>query len=183
MDALLVQTTELTRFLKLAEKEKNEKTIDLTKAIGELKAQIEVKDKQITNLENTLDRKSTYPSLRALVEVKKLCLDMVGTQKPLSHDELISFVTGAIDTHLEKLDIQSVEFPAGTPLEKIPGEQVEPATRHEITDDATKHNHVAKSLQPCYFVERDSKRIVIAKAVVVLYRFNPPVKTPETPNS
>jgi hypothetical protein len=187
MDTLLAQTIELTRQLKLSEKAKTEATVDLGKAISELKAQISTKDEQISKLENTLDRKSTYPSLRALLEVKKLCLDMIGTQKPLPHDELIAFVTGAIDGQLEKLDIQSVEFPVGTPLEKIPGDQVESVARHESTDDPAKHNQVARLLQPCYFFERDSKRIIIAKALVVLYRLNPPVKnpetTPQTPNS
>ena len=187
MDTLLAQTIELTRQLKLSEKAKTDAGVDLGKAISELKAQIATKDDQIAKLENTLDRKSTYPSLRALLELKKLCLDMIGTQKPLPHDELIAFVTGAIDSQLEKLDIQCAEFPTGTPLDKIPGEQVEVAPRHESTDDPTKHNQVAKLLQPCYFFERDSKRIVIAKALVVLYRLNPPAATttppPETPNS
>ena len=30
-----------------------------------------------------------FPSLRALIDVRKLCLDMIGTQKPLAHDDLI----------------------------------------------------------------------------------------------
>jgi hypothetical protein len=187
MDTLLAQTIELTRQLKLSEKAKTDAGVDLGKAVSELKAQIATKDDQIAKLENTLDRKSTYPSLRALLELKKLCLDMIGTQKPLPHDELIAFVTGAIDSQLEKLDIQYAEFPTGTPLDKIPGEQVEVAPRYESTDDPAKHNQVAKLLQPCYFFERDSKRIIIAKALVVLYRLNPPSATttppPETPNS
>ena len=187
MDTLLAQTIELTRQLKLSEKAKTDAGVDLGKAISELKAQIATKDDQIAKLENTLDRKSTYPSLRALLELKKLCLDMIGTQKPLPHDELIAFVTGAIDSQLEKLDIQCAEFPTGTPLDKIPGEQVEVAPRHESTEDPAKHNQVAKLLQPCYFFERDSKRIIIAKALVVLYRLSPPSATttppPETPNS
>lgn len=182
MDTLLAQTIELTRQLKLSEKAKTDAGVDLGKAISELKAQIATKDDQIAKLENTLDRKSTYPSLRALLELKKLCLDMIGTQKPLPHDELIAFVTGAIDSQLEKLDIQCAEFPTGTPLDKIPGEQVEVAPRHESTEDPAKHNQVAKLLQPCYFFERDSKRIIIAKALVVLYRFIPP-STPSTESS
>jgi hypothetical protein len=149
-------------------------TVELNKAVSELKSQITIKDEQISKLESLLERKSTYPSLRALIEVKKLCLDMVGTQKPLAHDELITFVAGAVDSQLDKLDVQFFEFTEGTPLDRIPGEQVELAPRHESTEDQTKHNQVARLLRPCYYLERDSKRIVIAKALVVLYRFTPP---------
>jgi len=180
MDTLLAQTVELTHLLKLSEKAKTEATLELAKATNELKAQIGVKDAQLAKLENLLDRKSTYPSLLALIEIKKLCLDMVGTQKPLAHDELIAFVAGAVDNQLEKLDIQSAEFATGTPLDKIPGEQVEVAPRHEATEDPARSNQVARLLRPCYYLERDSKRIVIAKALVVLYRLNPssPTTTP-----
>ena len=187
MDSLLAQTVELTRQLKLSEKAKTDATIELNKAVGELKSQLLVKDEQIAKLEGTLDLKSTYPSLRALVEIKKLCTDMIGTQKPLAHDDLIAFVTGAIDGQLEKLDVLAIEYPAGTPLEKIPGDQVENSARHEATDDPDKHNRVARLVRPCYYFERDSKRIIIAKAVVVLYRLTPPSKpldtAPQTPNA
>jgi len=187
MDTLLAQTIELTRQLKLSEKAKTDATIELNKAVGELKSQLLVKDEQIAKLEGTLDLKSTYPSLRALVEIKKLCTDMIGTQKPLAHDDLIAFVTGAIDGQLEKLDVLATEYPAGTPLEKIPGDQVENSARHEATDDPDKHNRVARLVRPCYYLERDSKRIIIAKAVVVLYRLTPPSKpldtAPQTPNA
>ena len=182
MDNLLAQTVELTRQLKLSEKAKTDATVDLSKAITELKSQIGVKDDQISKLENMLDRKSTYPSLRALIEIKKLCLDMVGTQKPLAHDDLIAFVAGAVDNQLEKLDIQSAEFAVGTPLDKIPGEQIEVAPRYEATEDQAKNNHVACLLRPCYYLERDSKRIIIAKALVVLYRFQAP-STPSAPST
>lgn len=187
MDTLLAQTIELTRQLKLSEKAKTDATIELNKAVGELKSQLLVKDEQIAKLEGTLDLKSTYPSLRALVEIKKLCTDMIGTQKPLAHDDLIAFVTGAIDGQLEKLDVLAIEYPAGTPLEKIPGDQVENSVRHEATDDPDKHNRVARLVRPCYYLERDSKRIIIAKAVVVLYRLTPPSNpldtAPQTPNA
>lgn len=187
MDTLLAQTIELTRQLKLSEKAKTDATIELNKAVGELKSQLLVKDEQIAKLEGTLDLKSTYPSLRALVEIKKLCTDMIGTQKPLAHDDLIAFVTGAIDGQLEKLDVLAIEYPVGTPLEKIPGDQVENSARHEATDDPDKHNRVARLVRPCYYLERDSKRIIIAKAVVVLYRLTPPSKpldtAPQTPNA
>lgn len=174
MDTLVAQTIELTHLLKLSEKVKSEATTDLSKAVNELKSQIGLKDAQITKLENLLDRKSTYPSLHALIEIKKLCLDMIGNQKPLAHDDLIAFVAGAVDSQLEKLDVQSADFPVGTPLDKIPGEQVENSPCHEVTDDQARHNQVARLLRPCYYLERDSKRIVIAKAVVVLYRFCAP---------
>lgn len=184
MDTLLAQTIELTHLLKLSEKAKTEATTDLSKAVNELKSQISLKDTQIAKLENLLDRKSTYPSLHALIEIKKLCLDMIGTQKPLAHDDLIAFVAGAVDSQLEKLDVQSADFPVGTPLDKIPGEQVENSPRHEATDDQARHNQVARLLRPCYYLERDSKRIVIAKAVVVLYRFSAPAaSSPETSQS
>jgi hypothetical protein len=183
MDALLKQTEELNRTVKLAEKAKTDAQVELHKASGELTRQLGLKDEQINKLEALLDRKSTFPSLRALIDVKKLCLDMLNTQKDVSRDELVSFMTAEIDSQLANLEVHVVEFPAGTPLEKIPGEQVETDRRHEICDDPAKHNQVARMLRPCYYLERDSKRIVVAKALVVLYRFNTPSNTPEAPST
>ena len=187
MDTLLAQTHELTRQLKLSEKAKTDATVELHKATAELKSQIDTKDAQITKLENLLDRKSTFPSLRALTEVKKLCLDMIGTQKPLGHDELIAWVAGAIDNQLANLDVQMIDFAAGTLLDNIPGEQVDTAPRHESTEDPTKNNRVARQLRPCYYLERDSKRIIVAKGMVVLFKYtpatNPPESSPSNPTS
>jgi len=180
MDAMLAQTTELTRQLKLSEKAKTEATIALSQATESLAKQLEHKDAELVKLGALLDQKSSYPSLRALIEVKKLCQDMLGTQKPLSHDDLIKFVAEDINYKLAGLDVQSIEFAPGTPLEKIPGEQVENSARFEPTHDAAQVNQVARLLRPCYYIERDSKRIIVAKASVVLYRLTPVTPTPNS---
>jgi hypothetical protein len=187
MDALLRQTEELTRSFKLAEKAKMDAQVELNKATTELTRQLGLKDDQIAKLDAQLDRKSTFPSLRALIEVKKLCLDMLNTQKEIPREQLVNFVTAEIDSQLANLEVQLVEFPVGTPLEKIPGDQVETDRRQELTDDQTKNNQVARLLRPCYFLERDTKRIVVAKALVILYRYNAPssapAATPSTPTA
>jgi hypothetical protein len=185
MDNLLTQTVELTRLLKLAEKGKTDAQVELNKATTELTRQLNIKDEQISKLDSQLDRKASFPSLRALIDVKKLCLDMLNTQKEVPREEMIKFVTAEIDSQLANLEVQLIEFPVGTPLEKIPGEQVEVDRRHEPTDDPSKANQVARLTRPCYYLERDSKRIIIAKAVVVLHRYiqpsPPPEATPSTP--
>jgi hypothetical protein len=183
MDALLKQTEELNRTVKLAEKAKTDAQVELNRATGELTRQLGLKDDQINKLEAMLDRKSTFPSLRALIDVKKLCLDMLNTQKEVSRDEMVSFMTAEIDSQLANLEVQVVDFPAGTPLEKIPGEQVETDRRHELCDDPSKNNQVARMLRPCYYLERDSKRIVVAKALVILYRYNAPSPASEAPST
>lgn len=183
MDALLKQTEELNRAVKLSEKAKMEAQNELSKATTELKSQLGLKDEQIAKLDALLDRKSTFPSLRALIDVKKLCFDMLNTQKEVSREELVSFMTAEIDSQLANLEVQVIEFPAGTPLEKIPGEQVETDRRQELCDDPAKNNLVARMLRPCYYLERDSKRIVVAKALVVLYRYQAPSPTPEAPST
>jgi len=179
MDALLKQTEELNRTVKLAEKAKMDAQVALASATTELTRQLGLKDDQITKLDAQLDRKSTFPSLRALIEVKKLCLDMLNTQKEISLEEMVNFVTADIDSRLANLEVQVTEFAVGTPLEKITGDQVETDRRHEVTDDPAKNNQVARLLRPCYYLERDSKRIIVAKALVILYRYNPPSPTPE----
>ena len=183
MDALLKQTEELNRSVKLAEKAKMDAQVELNKATTELTRQLSLKDEQIAKMDAQLDRKSTFPSLRALIEVKKLCLDMLNTQKEVSREELVNFVTAEIDSQLANLEVQVAEFAVGTPLEKIPGDQVETDRRHEPTDDPAKNNHVARLLRPCYFLERDSKRIIVAKALVLLYRYNAAAPAAEAPVS
>lgn len=184
MDALLKQTEELNRTVKLAEKAKMDAQVALASSTSELTRQLGLKDDQITKMDAQLDRKSTFPSLRALIEVKKLCLDMLNTQKEVSREEMVNFVTADIDNRLANLEVQVTEFAVGTPLEKITGDQVETDRRHEVTDDPAKNNQVARLLRPCYYLERDSKRIIVAKALVILYRYNPPSPTPEaTPST
>lgn len=180
MDALLKQTEELNRAIKLSEKAKMDAQNDLSKATTELKNQLDLKDEQIAKLDALLDRKSTFPSLRALIDVKKLCLDMLNTQKEVSREEMVNFVTAEIDSQLANLEIQVAEFAVGTPLEKIPGEQVETDRRREPTDDPAKNNQVARLLRPCYYLERDSKRIVVAKALVILYHYAAASQTSES---
>jgi hypothetical protein len=180
MDTLLAQNAEYLRQVKLAEKEKSDAIIDSRKAIQALEDQLKARNNQIAEIEALLDRKSMFPSLRALIDVRKLCLDMIGTQKPLAHDDLIKFVTDDIDNQLRNLDIQTASFPEGTPLEKIPGELVEVSQRHEPTEDPVRNNQVFKMTRPCYFFERDSKRNIVAKASVTLYRYTPPAPAPST---
>lgn len=180
MDTLLAQNAEYLRQVKLAEKEKSDSIIDSRKAIQALEEQLKARNNQIAEIEALLDRKSMFPSLRALIDVRKLCLDMIGTQKPLAHDDLIQFVTDEIDSQLLNLDIQTASFPEGTPLEKIPGELVEVSQRHEPTEDPAKNNQVFKMTRPCYYFERDSKRNIVAKASVTLYRYTPPASAPST---
>jgi hypothetical protein len=178
MDAMIAQNNEYLRQVKLAEKEKSDAIIDSRKAIQVFEEQLKAKNTQIAEIEALLDRKSMFPSLRALIDVRKLCLDMIGTQKPLAHDDLIKFVTDEIDNQLLNLDIQTVSFPEGTPLEKIPGELVEVSQRHELTEDPARNNQVFKMTRPCYYFERDSKRNIVAKASVTLYRYTPPASEP-----
>ena len=179
MDSVLAQTIELTRLLKLAEKGKTDAQVELNKATAELTRQLALKDEQVAKLDAQLDRKASFPSLRALIEVKKLCLDMLNTQKEVSREEMVSFVTAEIDSQLSNLEVQIAEFATGTPLEKIPGEQIEIDRRHEITQDPAKNNQVARLVRPCYFFERDSKRIIIAKALVILHRYILPSTPPD----
>ena len=169
MTALINQAKELTRLFKLAEKSKTDLTTSYNTSTNTLNAEIERKNTQIEQLESVIS-----PSLRALIEVRKLCQDMLSTQKPMEHDALVNFITGKIDDKLFELDIKTEEFTPGTPLEKIPGERVEFSPKHEITDELSKVNHVAKLLRPCYYFERDSKRIIIAKAIIILYQLSEP---------
>ncbi len=180
MDAMIAQNNEYLRQVKLAEKEKNDATIESRKAVQALEEQLRARNAQIAEIDALLDRKSMIPGLKALIEVRKLCIDMLGTQKPLAHDDLIRFVTDDIDSKLQDLDIRTIEYPEGTPLEKIPGEQIEVSQRHEPTEDPARHNQVFKMTRPCYYFERDSKRNIVAKASITLYRYVPsrPASTP-----
>jgi hypothetical protein len=183
MDTLLAETRDLTRQLKLAEKARAEAVSGLNQATNSLQEQLSQKDAEITKLTNLLDQKASYPSLRAIIELRKLCRDMVGTQKPLAHDELIDFLTGDIDNKLAALDVQTQDFPVGTRLEDIPGDLIEVSPRHELTEDPAKVNQVALVNRPCYFLQRDSKRIVVAKASVTLYRLQAPSTPSSTPSA
>jgi len=183
MDTLLAETRDLTRQLKLTEKARAEAVSGLNQATSSLQEQLSQKDAEITKLTNLLDQKASYPSLRALIELRKLCRDMVGTQKPLAHDELIDFLTGDIDNKLAALDVQTQDFPVGTRLEDIPGDLIEVSPRHEPTEDPGKVNQVALVNRPCYFLQRDSKRIVVAKASLTLYRLQSPSTHSSTPSA
>ena len=180
MDAMIAQNNEYLRQVKLAEKDKNDATIESRKAVQALEEQLRARNAQIAELDALLDHKSMIPGLKALIEVRKLCIDMLGTQKPLAHDDLIRFVTDDIDSKLQDLDIRTIEYPEGTPLEKIPGEQIDVSQRHEPTEDQARHNQVFKMTRPCYYFERDSKRNIVAKASVTLYRYisSRPASTP-----
>jgi hypothetical protein len=174
MDTLTVQAEELNRQLKLAEKARTETAVSLRQSTDAMVRQLEQKDTDIAKLTALLDQKSSYPSLRALIEVKKLAEDLKQTQKPLTSDGVIDFIAGSIDEKLSSLEVLTLDFAAGTPLGKIPGEQIESPNRYEITAEATKVNLVARTIRPCYYFEKDSKKIVVAKAILVFYRLQPP---------
>jgi hypothetical protein len=174
MDTLTAQAEELNRQLKLAEKARTETAMSLRQSTDAMARQLEQKDVDIAKLAALLDQKSSYPSLRALIEVKKLAQDLKQTQKPLTSDGVIDFIAGSIDEKLLSLELLTLDFAAGTPLEKIPGEQIESANRFEPTTEATKVNQVARTIRPCYYFEKDSKKIIVAKAILVFYRLQPP---------
>jgi len=183
MDKLLAETGKLTLQLREAEKGRQDDHKRLSEANAELIEQQTKKDELIKSLYASLEQKAGQASVRALVEVRKLCQDLLNTpaEKQLPHDELVQWIAGDIDQKLQNLEVFWEEFPAGTPLAKIPGDQLESSPRQETTEDPAKANTVAQTLRPCYYLKTDSKRIIIAKASVVLYRFSPP--TPATPTS
>lgn len=173
MDMLTAQAEELNRQLKLAEKARTETAMSLRQSTEAMARQLEQKDADIDKLTALLDQKSSYPSVRALIEVKKLVQDLKNTQKLPSPEGVIDFIAGEIDEKLSALEVLSLDFPAGTALENIPGEQIEPPNRFETTTEPSKVNQVARTVRPCYYLEKDSKRTVLAKAILVLYRLQP----------
>ncbi len=184
MDTLLTQTTDLTRLLKLAEKEKTDAILSLNNATKELNEQLGIKDSEISRLTGILNQKSNQTVLRALINIKKICGQMLKSEKIPTPDELVNFITGEIDDKLNDLDIQSIEFKAGTKLLDIPGDQVDVSLQQAVpTDEISKDNTVSHSILPCYYIESDSKKIIINKAIVALYRFSQPTNTSITSNS
>jgi hypothetical protein len=183
MDRLLADTERLTKQLREAEAGREADHKRLADANTELIEQQRKKDEQIASLNALLEQKAGQASVKSLVEVRKSCQDLLGTpkDKQLGHDELVHWIAADIDQKLANLDVLTEEFPVGTPLAKILGDQLESSPRYEPTEDAAKANTVARSLRPCYYFKTDSKIVIIAKASVVLYRFTP--TTPATPPS
>lgn len=183
MDRLIADTERLTKQLREAEAGRAADHKRLSDANAELIEQQRKKDEQIASLNALLEQKAGQASVKSLVEVRKSCQDLLGTpkDKQLGHDELVHWIAADIDQKLANLDVLTEEFPVGTHLSKIPGDQLESSPRYEPTEEAAKANTVARSLRPCYYFKTDSKRIIIAKASVVLYRLTPP--TPATPPS
>ena len=176
MDRLIADTDRLTKQLREAEAGRAADHKRLADTNAELIEQQRKKDEQIASLTALLEQRSGQASVKSLVEVRKICQDLLGTpkDKQLGHDELVHWIAADIDQKLANLDVLTEEFPVGTPLAKIPGDQLESSPRHEPTEDAAKANTVARSLRPCYYFKSDSKRIIIAKASVVLYRLTAP---------
>jgi hypothetical protein len=183
MDRLIADTDRLTKQLREAESGRAADHKRLAEANAELIEQQRKKDEQIASLTALLEQKAGQASVKSLVEVRKICQDLLGTpkDKQLGHDELVNWIAADIDQKLANLDVLTEEFPVGTPLAKIPGDQLESSPRYEPTEDAAKANTVARSIRPCYYFKTDSRRIIIAKASVVLYRLTQP--TPATPTS
>jgi len=176
MDRLVADTERLTKQLREAEAGRAADHKRLADANTELIEQQRKKDEQIASLNALLEQKAGQASVKSLVEVRKSCQDLLGTpkDKQLGHDELVNWIATDIDQKLANLDVLTEEFPVGTHLAKIPGDQLESSPRSEPTEDAAKANTVARSLRPCYYLKTDSKRIIIAKASVVLYRLTTP---------
>lgn len=176
MDSLIADTVRLTKQLREAEAGRAADHKRLADANAELIEQQRKKDELIASLTALLEQKAGQASVKSLVEVRKICQDLLGTpkDKQLGHDELVNWIAADIDQKLVNLDVLTEEFPVGTSLAKIPGDQLESSPRYEPTEEAAKANTVARSLRPCYYFKSDSKRIIIAKASVVLYRLTPP---------
>jgi len=183
MDALTAQAEDLNRQLKLADKARTEAMSSLRQSTETMARQLEQKDIELAKLTALLDQRAAYPSLRALIEVRKLTLEMLHTKKQVAQDELVHFISGAIDEKLTELEVQAQDFPPGTVLDKIPGDLLETPTQFEATNDPSKANSVARSLRPSYHLIKDGKKIVVAKAVVVLYRLPPAGSPSSTPAS
>jgi hypothetical protein len=181
MDALTAQAEDLNRQLKLADKARTEAMASLRQSTETMARQLEQKDAEIAKANALLEQRASYPSLRALIEVRKLTLEMLHTQKQLGHDELVHFIAGAIDEKLSGLEVQTLAFAPGTPLDKIPGDLLETTTQFEPTNEPAKANTVVRTVRPAYYFEKDGKKSPIAKALVVLYRLPPAGAIPSTP--
>lgn len=165
------QIAELTRQIKITENNKTDVITLLKDKNATLVSDNKLQEKELLSLR---DKLHTYSSLRALISIKKTCDDLSRTEKILSIHETLKFITDSIDEKLSELDIHTIEFPIGTSLSAIPSEQVDTSSQVVPTQDEAQNNTIARSISPCYYLVNDSKKVVVTKSIVSLYRFTPP---------
>lgn len=166
------QINELTRQIKLAEKNKTDAVTLLKQKNDTLEEANKSHENELQNLRKKLQIQS---SSRALITVKKFCEDLSRTQKIPPSEETLNLVIDSINEKLSELDIHTIEFPTGRTLASIPGEQVDVSAPFVPTEDSAKNNTVARTITPCYYTLNDSNKIIICKAVVSLFRFTQPI--------
>jgi Ca2+/Na+ antiporter len=167
---------ELTIQIKRTEKNKTDSITKLKQSEEGLKNDLKSREDQLDALREKLH---SQPALRALINVKKTFGDISRTKKALTTEEVIKFVVDTIDQKLIDLDIQKIEFPEGTKLSDIPFDQIDTSGPTIATENESQNNTVANLISPCYFIISDSKKIIINKAIVSLYRFTPPSPQPQ----
>ena len=104
---------------------------------------------------------------------------MSRTKKALTTEEAINFIVETIDQKLIDLDIQKIEFPEGAKLSDIPFDQIDTSGQTVATENESQNNTVAQVIAPCYYIISNSKKVIIHKGIVSLYRFTPPTPPPQ----
>jgi len=165
------QIAELTRQIKITEKNKTDSITLIKDKNATLEAENKLQEKELQSLR---DKLHVHSSLRALISIKKTCDDLSRTAKLPSSDETLKFIIDSINDRLSELDIHTIEFPIGTNLSAIPSEQIDTSSQVVPTQDEAQNNTIARSISPCYYLINDTKKIVVTKSVVSLYRFTPP---------
>jgi hypothetical protein len=166
------QINELTRQIKLAEKNKTDAVTILKQKNETLEEANKSHENELQNLRKKLQMQS---SSRALISIKKFCEDLSRTQKIPPSEEALNLIIESINQKLSELDIHTIEFLTGRTLASIPGEQVDISAAFVPTEDSDKNNTVARTITPCYYTLNDSNKIIICKAVVSLFRFTQPI--------
>lgn len=170
------QIAELTRQIKITEKNKTDAVTLIKEKNATLEAENKLQEKELQSLR---DKLHVHSSLRALISIKKTCDDLSRTEKLPSSDETLEFIIDSINDRLSELDIHTIEFPIGTSLSAIPSEQIDTSSQVVPTQDEAQNNTIARSISPCYYLINDTKKIVVTKSVVSLYRFTPPSIQPQ----
>jgi hypothetical protein len=125
---------------------------------------------KLVDLNRKLDQQ---PVLLSLIHIKQICENLKQTSKPLSNKEIIDFILGTINEKLKVHDIHLAEFKVGTRLADLPGEQIDVSSQTVSTENESENNTVAKLISPCYSILVDSKKIILCKAVVSIFKYNP----------
>jgi len=167
---------ELTIQIKRTEKNKTDSITKLKQSEEGLKTELKSKEIQLEELSEKLH---SQPALRALINIKKTFSDIPRTKKTLTTEEVIKFVVDTVDSKLIDLDIQKIEFPEGTKLSDIPFDQIDTSGQSIAAENESQNNTVAHLIAPCYYVISNSKKVIIQKAIVSLYRFTPPSPQPQ----